>query len=199
MAASPEEICNIALLRAGCTETIDSLAESTEEAEAANVHYGPARDALLEEFSWPFATRRATLALSTETRTGWDYVYDLPGDCLAPRSIVGEFRTPGEGEEIPFAVELSDDGSTKLLLTDQENAVLSYTSQVESVGLFSPLFVDALAWRLASEFALALPVKPQVGMAMKQGYEAALLRAGASMLRQSKEDAAPDSEFIRER
>lgn len=98
MAKSVEDICNLALLRAGQLQTIDSLTEDTEQARACNILFPHHRDALLERFNWPWATRSATLALlanpdgSALTRPGWVNAYQLPGDCLKPRYIFAGAR-----------------------------------------------------------------------------------------------------------
>lgn len=199
MALSEAQVCNLALLRVGSRAVIQNLEEKTAEAIACKAIFELARDAVLAEVPWSFATRRATLALiSGATRDGWQYVYDVPADFLAARYIYAGIRNPASDERIPFALE--DDVNNELvLLTDAEDAVLVYTYRCTSPGLWSPLFVDALAWRLASDLALALSVKPQVGLAMAQGYEAALRKAAAADWNQQREDMPPEAEWIRKR
>jgi hypothetical protein len=192
------QLCNIALLRTGERQTIDSLEEATEAARACKSLYAPARDACLEDHQWSFATKRVVLAETTQTRDGWTYAYAMPSDCLVPRYIYAGLRNPAPASRIRFAVELNDAGDGSLLLGDFEAAgyPLVYTARVETVALFTPLFVDALAWRLAIDLALAITVKPQVGLAMRQGYQQALNRAIASDLRLGEDDVEPESELI---
>lgn len=199
MASSAEAICNIALLRVGQGQTLDSLDESTAEAQACDALYEHSRDSVLAAMPWRFATRRATLALLEDVeRDGWDLVYTAPADCLATRYLYPGTRNPGSDELTPFALE-DEDGEGPVILTDLEDAVLVYTAKVTVVTRFPPLFVDALAWRLASELALALPIKPQVGLAMEQNYQRALARAAAADMNQGQGDLPADSEFIRAR
>jgi hypothetical protein len=199
VAVSEAQLCSVALLRVGQRQTIADLDEESEEAIACKALYGHCRDAVLEEFAWPFASAEATLALTTVTRTFWNFVYALPVDCLAPRYIdIGRGMAPEV--EPPFeVVREASVPSRKVLLTDEEDAVLVYTAKVEEVGVFSPLFSDALVWRLASELALALPIKPGVAGAMDAKYQQAIARAKASQLLQRKGDREPRNEFIRAR
>jgi hypothetical protein len=198
MLTTEAQLCNIALLRVGERQTIDSLEETTEAARSCKALYAPARDACLAELWWTFATQRAVLAETTEERDGWTYAYAMPSDCLAPRYVYAGIRNPAPEVRIRFASELNDAGDGFLILGDFEAAdcPLIYTARIENVTLFPPVFVDALAWRLASDLALGLTVKPQVGLAMRQGYQAALNRAMASDLRIGQDDTLPDSELI---
>jgi hypothetical protein len=201
VATAEADICNLALLRIGQRQTIDDLDEESEQAEACSVLYPLARDAVLEAARWPFATGRAELAaLSGVTRTNWQYVYALPTDYLAARFIVvAGLRAPAVDQRIPYALEYDSITKKQVLLTDLSPAELVYTARIENVALFSPLFVQALAWKLAADLCLALPVKPGVGVAMQQQYRIALSEAAASMLNQQQGDPPPDSEFVRER
>jgi hypothetical protein len=51
-----------------------------------------------------------------------------------------------------FTVELGDDGN-HILYTNQEKAMLRYTAYVTDTTTYSPLFVMALSWQLASMLA----------------------------------------------
>lgn len=200
MALSEEEICNRALLRIGQRQTIDSLDEETVQAQACKALYADTRDALLEAVPWPFATKRAALAvLANNQRSGWEYVYALPADCLAPRYIYPDKRMPAREEKIPFQLEHDPATQKTVLLTDKADAELIYTRRLETVALFPAVFVDALAWALAADLALSLAVKPQVAAAMQQKAELALRRAAAAAFMQQQPDVLPEAEHIRAR
>lgn len=206
MPSTEAELCNIALGRIGQRQYIDALTEATTEAEACAVYYGHARDVVLASFPWPWATRRAVLAVlsddedDADARPGWAFTYALPADCVTVLRLhdeeAGERGFTAE-TRIPFKLEHDPVSGLRVLLTDLENAELLYVAKLELVGLFPPLFADAVAWRLAADLALVLPVKPQVGLAMEQRYELALAKAGAAEFRQAQADVQPDSEFIR--
>jgi hypothetical protein len=208
VATTPAELCNVALGRIGHRQFIDSLNEAVAAAEACAVSYPFSRDLVLAAFPWPFATRRARLAeVADQARSGWGYVYALPVDLIAVRYLynaanIGVLATADK--RTPYALEGSPMDPAagygrRVLLTDQAGAELLYTARVETVALYPPAFQDALAWHLASELALSLAVKPQLGIAALGHYERALARAAALELRQGQDGPMGESEFIRER
>jgi hypothetical protein len=201
VATTPAELCNVALGRIGVRDYIDDLAEASTEAQVCAVSYPFSRDLVLGAFPWSFATKRANLAEQTGvTRSGWGYAYALPVDLVTVRYLynganIGPLET--EAKRTPYRLEGAD--GQRVLLTDQGAAELVYTARIETVALYPALFQDALAWHLASELALALAVKPQLGIAALGQYERALARAAAADLRQTQEGPPGESEFIRER
>jgi hypothetical protein len=211
MATVEADICNVALYRIGQKEMIASLDEASVQASACKVLYPNARDVVLASFLWAFAEKYATLALLVPTRTGWSYEYQLPSDCIAPRYISTGVRpgaltstvdsiclpaSAGAGQKIAFAIGASDDGTGRILLTDQAQAELVYTARITTVIAFPPLFIEALAYRLAADLALGLPVKPGVADQMERAFQMALARAGAAEFRGQQNDPQSDSEFI---
>lgn len=218
MATVESDICNRALLRVGQKQTISNLeTDTTTPGALCRVLYAQCRDEVLEGFPWPFAAKHQVLALLPTTRSGWAYMYELPEDCLFPRYIYAGVRPGGAApvtssaiiaatlgrlpalQKVPFTVELSDDGAGRVLLTDQSAAELIYTAEVADVTAFPPLFVSALAWRLASELALALPVKAALADWANKQYLAELARAGATAFRGAQEDPQQDATYIASR
>jgi hypothetical protein len=222
VATTAVQICNTALLRVGHRQLISDLDEATTEAQACNALYAAKLDEVLAEAPWRWATARAALAaLATVTRSTWAYVYALPTDCVTPRYLVPAGAVPaapllttpwhfpsnsyvdgtftvGLGARVPFGTEY-DATYGALLVSNMDAAELVYTARVTVVPRFPPLFVDALAWKLAAELALALSVKPQVGLAMDQRYQQAVARAAAADANQGQADVMPDAEHIRAR
>ncbi|MGH9811529.1 MAG: hypothetical protein ACRD4T_00185 [Candidatus Acidiferrales bacterium] len=198
-ATTPAQICNVALLRAGSKAFIASLTEASIESQICAKLYDMARDAVLAERPWRFATKTETLALTPLVHPLWAFVYDAPSDCIpdGSRHIMGATRNPGRNEQIPLATQ---DAPTYglVLLTNQENAVLIYTARVEEVK-FSPLFVDALAWKLAPDIAMGLSVKPAVGVKFLDEYRIALDKAFAADLASNVEDVHPEASHVRAR
>lgn len=200
MAADEVEICNLALLRVGSRNLITSLSDDTTEGRGCAVAYSLSRDAVLAGFAWRFAEAQATLAELTTTWSGFTYVYALPTDFVSARYIYSAANIgalAASSNRIPYEVVSSSTG--RMLVTDQEDAILVYTAQVTTVPFFPPLFVQALAWKLATELCLFLPVKPQIGLAMDGKYQAALKEAAAFDMRQSHQPEGAASEFISER
>ena len=200
MATSEVQICNRALLRIGQKSTIAALTESSAAAQACRLIYEPARDEMLEEFPWPWAKKQATLALlEDEERTPWSYAYALPADCIKARHIWTGIRRPANDERIPFEIQTKDDLTGPMLLTDQEDVELIYTAKVTAVNVFSPLFADALAWKLAIDLAMGLPVKREFRADAMKMFPYVLSQAQARALDEMHDDPEPDSVFIRSR
>lgn len=200
MAASEAEVCNLALLLVGQTQFIDDLSDPTPEGEACDQAYEKCRDSVLQEHAWSFATRRAELNLVADgERGGWAYAYTLPADCLAPRWLDVGIENPSESEKVPMKLE--DDATTnaKVLLTNQADAILVYTRTVTETGKFSPLFVEALAAKIAVYLAAGLVKKPRLAFDMMQLFGTLVARAKASDLNQQQKDTEPESDYVTER
>lgn len=198
MPLSDAQICTVALARVGEKQPIDSLNATTSSARLCKAIYELARDAALEEFPWPFATRRALLAVLADeatdaaARTGWAYTYSLPADCLAPRYLVtGLEGTENVDPSLQPAFEVEDDAvEGRVLVTNQEDAELVYTVRQDNPGKFTPLFCDALAWRIAYELALSLPVKAPLAQMCWQMYQVKVQEAAAATFKHMKESPA---------
>jgi len=176
--ASEVDICNLALGHLGDNATVSSISppEGSAQAEHCARFYPIARDALLELHNWNFNMRRVNLAAIENTWPEWKYAYVLPGDSIniiavMPPDANDDYSsrfvptdTPdfahnyspviaaGRYSPQPFSVEISTDGN-HVLYTNQEEAMLRYTCYVTDTTSFSPLFVMALSWQLASMLA----------------------------------------------
>ena len=183
--ATEIDICNLALAHLGDDATIASInpPEGSAQAEHAARFYPIARNSLLEVHTWNFASKRSSLATTTNTLSQWDYAYVAPADMMTPVAIISPTSqndyatrmtagdTPGNltanyaptivaGQYTPqqFAVEGS------YIYTNQDNAMLRYQSLVTDTTKFSPLFVITLSWHLASMLAGPI-IKGDQGMA----------------------------------
>jgi hypothetical protein len=77
----------------------------------------------------------------------------------------------------PYTVEVNGTGQ-QVILTNVEDAVLRYTTVVDDTTQFSPLFVEALSWKLASMLAGPL-LKGETGAAeAKRCYQMFLVVFG---------------------
>jgi len=151
-------LCNLSYAALGHKAFIQSIDEASVEARYAKLFYDVARQATLRAHPWNFATGRATLALLDDGPLPWTYKYALPSGCLKARRIVPGYST----EKIPFEVALSDDGTTRVIHTNQKDAVLVYTHNVENGDLFDALFTDAFTYNLAARLSPTIaPSKSQ--------------------------------------
>ncbi|WP_288080813.1 hypothetical protein [Pseudomonas sp.] len=197
--ASEVDICNLALAHLGDTATVSSInpPEGSAQAEHCARFYPIARDSLLEMHTWGFATTRVTLASIGSSWPEWKYCYAAPSDMLNALGILDPYASDdyaagnnygftqtgvpliGSGTYTPqpFAMESLPDG-TPVIYTNQDGAVLRYTRTVTDTTLFSPLFIDALGWSLASYLAGPL-IKGDAGAAeAKRCYAAFQLAFG---------------------
>lgn len=181
MALNAKEIalCNVALLRIGHTIPIVTDGEATDHYRVANAMYATARDYVLAARDWEFATKRAALAgKATSTVTLWAYSYTYPADAIKIRRILGAAASPRRDEKIPFQV--NNTGTALQVLTNENDASVEYTAQItgtDSPDLFDPTFYSALAYYLASEFAVALKAEPTIAKGALDAYMALLKAA----------------------
>lgn len=193
--ASEVDICNLALANLGDVASVSSInpPEGSAQAEHCQRFYPIARDSLLEMHNWGFATKRTTLALLGSSWPEWQYCYAQPIDMLNALAVLSntaadDYSVPipqpysniatvnaGQGfyTPAPFSCETLDDG-TAVIYTDMENATLRYTARVQDPTKFSPLFVEALSWLLASKLAGPI-IKGDAGAAMAKSCMASFM------------------------
>lgn len=178
---------------------------------------------ILDDHNWGFATKTATLALVTNSNSLWDYCYEVPSDMnniiavfdyqaegdvnyggnnsgTGINDLYGQGsadsyinRAASHGNQQAFSLE-ADALGNNLLYTNQASALLKYAAFVTDASKFPPSFVDALAWKLASNLA-GIIVKGDVGVSASikciQAYMAALKSAKESDTQNRKVFPAP--------
>lgn len=104
----------------------------------------------------------------TTARVGWEHVYALPADCVTPIGLVFEETRyellPVDGR-VEFALMPNDKGDGQILCCNLEADdfdALEYVALIDTVPMWPRKFVDAVAWRLAVELALALRKDPKM-------------------------------------
>ena len=140
--ASEIEICNAAMTKIGArrvTATFSTL-PATEEERLCFEHYDRLRDALLRDNIWNFAKKRASLAKDTvDPLWAWENAFTVPVDLLRLLELEDGHAFEFEGNKI---------------FTDYDAPLnMSYIARIVDPNKFDPLFRDALAARLAYEFA----------------------------------------------
>jgi len=192
--ASVVGICSLALSRIG-QGAISSLTEASTAAVFCNALYEQCLDAVLEDFPWNFATARQTLADLDDAPDHWDYRYAWPSDCLRALEIV---QTIAGDDPAPFKIELYQ-GSSRTILTNMAAAVLIYVVKVTDPTLFSPLFVQALSWRLGAELADPITGDANRVQRCETMYQNIIRSAWASDSSQGQPDTAQDPAWIEAR
>lgn len=155
--AADIDIINAALSKLG-EQPLLVITDNSPPGQLANRTYDDLRDALLGEFPWNFATKRASLAASVDTpEWGFDFQYNLPGDLL--RLV-----------EVNDAVDTGWRNEGGKVVTNMEAPLeIKYIGSVE-VGQMNATFRDALAARLAMEWAEPLSQTTTVVESMVSFY-----------------------------
>jgi hypothetical protein len=186
-------ICNEALSHIGAY-SITSLTEQSKEARQCNILYASARDQALRDFPWNFAEKRVALALlSSVTPTGYDYAYAYPPDCLKAREI---YNSVTGGEKIDFIINAAADGKSKMILTDEEDAILIHTMRITNTEVFDGTFKKALGYLLASELAWPITKKASIQGAMLEIYSSIISTAKAGNASEGRDSQEVDNPFI---
>lgn len=176
--ASDVDICNLAMSHFGQDATISAIdpPDGSAEAEHCARFFPMARDQVLEDCAWTFATFRTTLATLTNDRDDWEYRYTLPANCIKPRILLPEGYTDSEIEGEPF--ERENDS----IYSNAANATLIYTKRITDPTKFSPLFTMSLSWLLASYTAGPITKDASGGIQARlyKRYEILLGQAKAS-------------------
>lgn len=139
--------------------------------------------ALLRDYRWSFAIKRAKLAaLSDAPEFGYQYQYDLPSDCLrvdmVSNEAYGDWQHHGNGHRGYRLQTPNYQIEGRRILTDIEAPLLlRYGSNVEDPSLYDSSFTDTMACALAVELAEILTQATTKKQSAQQDLEVALRRA----------------------
>lgn len=190
------EICNMALGKAGITDTITNIdTEQSVEALWCKVNYPIARDSVLRDFPWRFATKTISLGALAEKRQDGKNVFLYPSDCL-------NILTVANGSIQNFEIELIGvgDNMRKVIITSSSQAEIKYIARVTDPNLFDPLFIVALSWYIASDLALSVGGNKEgrSQLAMQQ-YEHSKAKAQRASVAEARENPYASDEFMKAR
>lgn len=148
MAYSQVGIINLALIR-GKSTTISAMTDNSVAARTASTVWEYVRDEVLSAgVPWNFAKDTAVLAQDSTTPDDYDYRYAKPVPCLKILSV------KQGGTRIHF-VERGD-----YLYSDVDNTdydiIIEYVTIISDYSKWTPLFVNAFAYRLAAELGAKL-------------------------------------------
>ena len=194
MAASETTICNLALAKLGAAR-IMSLQDQSPEARACELMYALTRDQVLRGHKWNFAIQRETLVqISTAPSFGWAVHFALPTDCLR----VFQLNAYERDEARPmWEVE------GQRLLTDETVAQVKYVARITNAGIFDPIFIKALATKLAAEMAKTITGSNSVASELLTEYERVTgpeaRLADAMESRPKRKPPWVESDFVRSR
>ena len=187
MANSKAQIFNIALNILGVSNPLENANCNDNRAILLNNYYKMARDYVLKDFDWNFASTYRELSLVNvpyeDNMSRYEFVFDYPNDCLFARDIFEK----GCFKLTDFGISSREDGSL-VILSHCKNAILRYTRRVEKEIYFSPEFSMALAYYLASLTSNVITGSIQKGELAYQKYTKILKHAKAINASESIEE-----------
>lgn len=157
------QVVNAALEQVATQTRITSLTDGSAAALAANVIYVPTVQLMLREIEPDFS--RFTAVLETAPGTPgvpWAYQYLYPADCLRMRQIQPPTYDVNDPYQVRFntGVALVASVLTKVVLTNEANALGVYTTSAVTEAQWDSVFADAVVRRLANPLAMALSGRP---------------------------------------
>ena len=161
---------NAALEQIASQTRITSLTDGSPVANQAAVVYQPTVELMLRELDPDFARYTFALALSAAVTPvpPWAYEYLYPDDCLRLRQVRPPASGPGSAADPndpqPIRANVAFDiiaaVSTKVILTEQQNALAVYTTSLVTEAAWDSVFADAVIRRLANPLAMAVSGRP---------------------------------------
>jgi len=146
------------------------------------------RDAVLRAYDWNFAAARASLpALATPPPFEFSNAYKLPSDCLQVRSVY-------QGDGCRWKVE-----ARQLLANWGTSIPITYTKLVTDPTQFDPLFVAALATRIAADICAAVTESTTRAQGLWQVYNQKLQEARRRDAQEDQPDRFPEGSWVASR
>jgi hypothetical protein len=199
--SSESEICNLALGHLGIGKTISNFdTDTSQEAKVCRRFYTIARDEVLRDFEWPFATQIEALALiSEDPNTEWSYMYRYPTTAVDLRRILSGIRNETRQNRIPYRVAF--DSSAKVIFTDEQAATAEYTYKVTDPTFYPSDFIMAFSYRIATLIASTITAGDPFNLREQTGklYEVHIKKAAANSMNEEQADEEVNSELQRAR
>ena len=139
--------------------SITGLTDDSDEARLVQLNYVLCRDATLESFEWSFAIKRFTPALDAASPDhGFTKQYRVPADIMRIVWVGDDMDTRWwrDRPQFEYTVESSGGDQELYILTDDEPIACIGIRRIENEGIYSALFAEAFAARLATVMALPL-------------------------------------------
>lgn len=148
---------------------ISGLGEDSVNKRLLESNYDDDRRALLEMHSWRFARKLEVLQLATAPPFGYDNAFQLPNDFI--RIVYFNNIDPEYRETKLFEINGQE------IHTDQDSAKITYIRDLDSPGLFTGGFTDALATYMANNICYNRTKDQGLMDRMDTRFEKALSRA----------------------
>lgn len=165
---SSAQVVNTALELIDAQSFITSLTDGSGIAKAANIIYQPVVQLMMREIEPEFSRFTAPLvaAIAPSQVPPWTYEYAYPSDCVRLRQVRPAAGSYDVNNPQPVRANVAFDiignplVNTKVILTNQVNALAVYTSYTVPEALWDAVFAEAVARRLSNPLAMALSGRP---------------------------------------
>lgn len=178
-------------------ELITSFDDAHARARFCKSEYDNCRLAELQATNWAFAITRAGLAASaTAPAWGFTYAYPYPVDCVRMVQVADYFvglsltnyRTT---DEVEYALE-----KRNILTNIAAPLNIRYVANVADASQFAPLFVDAVAHRLAWTIAKAVTQSDSLVASLRTDYAIVIREAISANAVEKPPVNMPDDSWI---
>ena len=196
MTSSKAQIFNITLNILGVSNPLENANSTDNRAILLNNYYKLARDYVLKDFDWNFASTYKELSLidDADNSSNWEYCFSYPNDCVCARDIFQK----GTFQLQKFDISSLPTGE-KVILTNVYEPVLRYTKRVENEVYFTSEFSMALAHYLASLTSCVITGNGTKGQMAYDKYLRILRRAKTLNAREGADYVYNDETYLESR
>ena len=190
---SKVQIYNIALNILGVSNPIENAQSDDNRVILLNNYYNLARDYVLKDFDWNFASTFKKLSLlNNENKLNkYEYCYNYPNDCICARDLFEEGNYTLQKYEIG-----TDENNKKVIFCNCNSAILRFTRRIELENLFTSEFSMALAYYLASLTSNVITGSLQKGEIAYDKYLQILKRAKVINAQEGAETLYEDTTYL---
>lgn len=184
--ASQIDIYNKALGRIGGGE-VRVEGENTRQNIECNKAWKGLAEPVLRAHDWNFA-RHTVMGIplpGTPLQTRWAYEHKWPIKCVAVRYLYTDDPSCPHKHEIALS---TDDPEQVAVFSNVEEPKIVYTRSVERTVMWDASFVDAIAWKLASDIAVPLTQSERRASVSLQAYFATITQARSLNVREGHWD-----------
>ena len=156
---SKAQIYNITLNILGVSSPLENANSNDSKAVLLNNYYELARDYVLKDFDWNFAStfKEPSLYPNDCNYLNYKYAFNYPNDCICVRDVFQK----GNFVQQKFIVSSMQDG-TIVILTDIEQPILRYTRRItQKIAEAKPISCEILMGPRKRLSVLRLSIKPR--------------------------------------
>jgi hypothetical protein len=172
--------------------SINSTDEESLPAYQARLHWPLSIRCLLQLHDWSFAEARAYLqhseadeGLENSPYKEWKYCYLPPSDLITFIDVLKGKSAEALTINTYPTIRKSDFIGNKIY-ANEDNLMCRYTSYIDNINVFPPLFMNALTYNLASRFSIPLLSSNTSQQSWYQQFSIEIERAIAADIKQDQ-------------